>query len=91
MRTLVRYSGASTLSIFVGTLIATFIESTFTSPVTHTFLGFWFMACLGYAVVIWLSAAATREGRSSPAPWLSGAAAAAQVVFFGLSRTACSL
>jgi hypothetical protein len=90
MRTLVRYSGASTLSIFVGTLIATFIESTFPSPVTRSFLGFWFIACVAYAVVIWLSAAATREGRSSAAPWLSGLAAGAQVVFFGMTHT-CGL
>ncbi len=83
MRTLVRYSWHSTLAIYVGSVLVVGIA--IGAPwrlqqVMLTTLCFWCGCCLIYSVAIFLSAALTREGRSSPAPWASGLAVLLKLV-----------
>src|SRR5262245_14366369 len=94
MRTLVRYSWPATYSIYFGTLIV--MVAVFNAPwnlreEVGTFAVLWFGACALYCPVIWLSAALTKEGRSSLTPWVSGVAVAAKLIavfmLFGLKVT----
>ncbi len=78
-----RYSWPATYAIYFGTLVV--IVASANAPyryhsVMGTFFTLWCGACALWCVAIWVSAAATREGRSSVAPWASGLAVAAKLI-----------
>jgi len=79
----VRYSWPMAYAIFFGSLVV-IVSDQLLPPsmhrVTATVFALWTAVCAVWCVALWVSAALSREGRSSKAPWLSGLAVACKLV-----------